>query len=548
MFNRKINLLFITLVFMLSISAVAAVDITNSTDDIETSDADEEPPSGISLNVSDKISISQDDYSLETMDLLMYYKNGSRYQVTLTQGDNPLQNATVIINVAGVDYARVTDSNGVASLAINLNPGNYSVSTRYNYELSYISLDSDIEILPTLSGGDVVKVFKNDTQYYASFLDRNGNPLANTEVSFNINGVFYTRKTNENGVARLNINLNSGEYILTAIHQNGLMCSNRITVLPSVSGSDVTKFYKSQTQYYAGFLDATGNPLANSDVTFNINGVFYTRTTNEYGLAKLNINLLPGLYVLTAINPINGEMTSNIVSVLPTMITSDVESDSFNCSFNVILINDDGSVASNKEMMICVDGEEYYATTSAYGIASLELNLSSGVHDVKSCDLSNGLEICNIINITAVEEIEEENETVVVHETLYYSIYGVSPDNKTIMAIGRPSAPGELSEYGYKFYVTVFERVCPYCGSSELYWSIFWAGDETTDYGVFPATGYKEGGSAEGHIFCANCDADWSIFGNEHVYDGTTLNVISESVLSSKAAAYMLKNGEMIYE
>ena len=107
------------------------------------------------------------------------------------------------------------------------------------------------------------------------------------------------------------------------------------------------------------------------------------------------------------------------------------------------------------------------------------------------------------------------------NETLFYSQYGVSPNNRTIMAIGRPSASGELSTYGYKFYMTEFERVCPYCGSTELYWGIFWAGNETSNYGLFPATGLKEeGGSAEGHIFCANCDADWSVFGNEHVYGG----------------------------
>ena len=547
MFNRKINLLLITLVFMLSISAVAAVDTTNFSDDIETSDADEEPPSGISLNESDIKSISQDDYSLETMDLSMYYKNGSRYEVTLTQDNNPLANASVIINIAGVNYTRVTDSNGVASLAINLNPGMYQISARYNYGLTYISLNSDIEVLPTLSGGDVVKIYKNDTQYYASFLDAHGNPLANSDVTFNINGVFYNRKTDENGIARLNINLNSGEYILTAIHQNGLMCSNRITVLPSLMGADLTKFYKSQSPYYASFLDASGNALVNTNVTFNINGVFYTRQTNEYGLAQLNINLLPGQYILTAINPVNNEMMSNIVSVLATMITSDVLSESENCSFNIILINDDGSVASNKNVSVTVDDIEYNVTTNNYGIGSLDLNLTNGVHKVKSTDLANGLELYNIINVTYVEEVIEENETE-VNETLYYSIYGVSPDNKTIMAIGRPSAPGELSEYGYTFYMTVFERVCPYCGSTELYWGIFWAGDETTNYGVFPATGNKEGGSAEGHIFCANCDADWSVFGNEHIYDGTTLTVLSEPVSVTKDIAYMLLNGEMIYD
>lgn len=542
MLNKKINLLFITLVFMLSISAVAAFDTTAINDDLEASDADEEPPSGAPLVVSDIKSVSQDDYSLETKDFSMYYKNGTRYEVTLTQGDSPVANASVIINIGGVNYTRTTDIGGKASIAINLIPGNYSVYTSYNYDLDTMILDSDIEVLSTISGDDIVKVYRNDTQYYATFLDNNGNPFANSEVTFNINGVFYNRKTNENGVAKLNINLNSGEYILTAIHQNGLMYSNTITVLPTISGSDVTKFYRNATQYYASFLDSTGNHLVHKEITFNINGVFYQRTTNANGVAKLNINLLPGSYILTAINPINGEMFSNMITVIPTMITSDVDSITKATCFDVILINGDGSLAAGREVEITVDGTSYNVPVNEQGVACLELNLTNGIHDVYSRDTSNNLTIHNVINVDVAEE-SDENATV-----LYYSQYGVSPDNKTIMAIGRPSASGELSEYGYKFYMTTFERVCPYCGSSELYWSIFWTGDETSNYGVFPATGNKEGGSAEGHIFCADCDADWSVFGNEHVYGGgNTLKIVSESALSSKAAAYMLKNGEMIY-
>ncbi len=553
MFNKKINLLFITLVFMLSISAVAAFDTTAAGDDIETSDADEEPPSGAPLYVSDIKSVSQDDFSLETKDLSMYYKNGTRYEVTVMQGDLPVENASVIINICGINYTRTTNIDGKASLAINLNPGNYSIYSLYDYGSNAIQLNSDIEVLPTISGNDIVKIYKNDTQYYAAFLDNHGNPLANSEVTFNINGVFYSRKTNESGVARLNINLLAGEYILTAIQENGFMYSNLITVLPSISGSDVVKFYKNGTQYYASFLDASGSPLANTSVSFNINGVFYDRTTDENGVARLNINLLPGSYILTAINPINGEMYSNLVTVIPTLITSDVHSDNKTTSFDVILINGDGSVGENRYVSITVGNESYEVMTNAYGMASLELTLDNGIHDVYTKDLDNGFEIYNIINVTAEEDInityEDIKSFLSSNETLYYSQYGVSPDNLTIMAIGRPSASGELSEYGYKFYMTVFERVCPYCGSNELYWGIFWTGDETSNYGVFPATGYKEGGSAEGHIFCADCDADWSVFGNEHVYGGgNTLTIISESVLSSKDAAYMLKNGEMIYE
>ena len=539
---------------MLSISAVAAHDTTAINDDLEMSEMDEEPPSGSTLIPSDIKSVSNDEYSLQTKDLSMYYKNGTRYEVTLTHEDIPVENADIIINIYGINYTRHTNENGVASIAINLNPGIYSVSTFYNYNSSSIVLDSDIEVLSTIEGDDLVKTYKNDTQYYASFLDNNGNPLANSEVTFNINGVFYTRKTNENGIAKLNINLHSGNYIITATHQNGLTYSNLITVLPSITGSDITKFYKNGTQYYATFFNSNGNALVKGTVTFNINGVFYQRTTDENGVAKLNINLNPGSYIITAENPINGELFSNVITVLPTIISSDMVSDSLTTEYDIILLNGDGSFAQNKEVEFIVDGVSYDVTTDEYGVATLEKDLKFGVHTVVSHDKQTGLYVANEINVTAInmdnfqyDVIYYDNESY-ENEILYYSQYGVSPDNKTIMAIGRPSASGELSTYGYKFYMTVFERVCPYCGSSELYWGIFWAGDETSNYGVFPATGNKEGGSAEGHIFCANCDADWSVFGNEHVYGGgTTLKVVSASVLTTKDVAYMLKNGEMIY-
>ena len=540
---------------MLSLSAVAAHDTVQISDDLEMSDAEEEPPSGSALIPSDIKSISNDDYSLQTKDLSMYYKNGTRYEVTLTHEDIPVENAQVIINVCGVNYTRHTNANGIASIGINLNPGIYSVSTLYNYNnLSSISLDSDIEVLSTISGDDIVKTYRNDTQYYASFLDNNGNPLANSEVTFNINGVFYTRKTNENGIAKLNINLNSGEYIITATHQNGLMYSNLITVLPSISGSDIVKFYKNGTQYYATFFNSAGKALIGADVSFNINGVFYERTTNEKGVAKLNINLNPGTYILTAINPVNGEMFSNLITVLPTIISSDMDSDSLITKYSVIFLNGDGSVAEDKEVEFILDGVSYDVTTDEYGVATIESDLNFGVHNIVSHDKETGLYVANVINVTAIRIDEIADEIIYYHdntssnETLFYSQYGVSPDNRTIMAIGRPSASGELSTYGYKFYMTEFERVCPYCGSTELYWGIFWAGDETSNYGLFPATGHKEGGSAEGHIFCANCDADWSVFGNEHVYGGgTKLKAVSTPSLTTKNVAYMLKNGEMIY-
>ena len=56
-----------------------------------------------------------------------------------------------------------------------------------------------------------------------------GNPYPNQSVTFNINGVFYIRITDINGIAKLNINLQAGKYIITTMF-NGLCESNTIEI------------------------------------------------------------------------------------------------------------------------------------------------------------------------------------------------------------------------------------------------------------------------------------------------------------------------------
>ena len=75
-------------------------------------------------------------------------------------------------------------------MAINLRPGTYNITTYFNG----INKTNKITVLSTIIADNLVKYYMNGTQFYAKFLDENGNPLANTNLTFNINGVFYTRK------------------------------------------------------------------------------------------------------------------------------------------------------------------------------------------------------------------------------------------------------------------------------------------------------------------------------------------------------------------
>ena len=624
MFGNKMKIFLITLCFMLSVSAVgAASDVGNVVsfdDDVETGDLDVDPPSGI--DDINNVTYSKSEDTREPViygeDLSMYYKNGSRYEVSIYQDGKIINSqnndSKVIFNVNGVNYTKEL-VNGKASIGINLNPGNYTITTFYHYTDGLATKTNNIEVLSTILANDVVKFFRNGTQYCAKFLDGCGSPLVNASVIFNINGVFYKKQTDDNGMAKLNINLRPGEYILTAMHPDALMYGSNITVLSTILANDVVKFFRNGTQYCAKFLDGCGSPLVNASVTFNINGVLYKKQTDYEGVARLNINLFPGKYILTAMHPdglmygynitvlstihgddivkffrngtqycakfldgcgsplvnasvifningvfykkqtddngmarlninlfpgeyiltaihLNGEEKANIIKVLTTISAEDISLVE-NKSGVFVLKTHDGA----RNVSITINGVEYIVQTDDGGVATLNVSLSKGNHAVLSKNLNSGEEIFNTIHVM-------EDPAFIK----YYSIYGVSPDGKYIMAIGRPSAAGELSKYGYTFYKSVFERICPCCRSDRLYWGIFWAGSETANWGVFPATGLKESGSAEGHIFCAKCDADFSVIdGKNHGGGSKNLIKVISTVSSSKDEAYILKNGQMPY-
>ncbi|MBR6024474.1 MAG: Ig-like domain-containing protein, partial [Methanobrevibacter sp.] len=118
-------------------------------------------------------------------------------------------------------------------------------------------------------------------------------------VKFNVHGRLYERTTNATGHAVLNINLEPEEYIITSYYKE---CreGNSIEVLPVLTASDLTMKYKDGSQFKAKLVDGQGKPYAGQKISFNINGVFYSRTTGSDGVAKLNINLQSGQYIITS--------------------------------------------------------------------------------------------------------------------------------------------------------------------------------------------------------------------------------------------------------
>ena len=141
--------------------------------------------------------------------------------------------------------------------------------------------------------------------------DSTGKAIANKPVQIGFNGVVYDRVTDDNGQAKLQINLKAaGVYTFAVAYlgddqYNGSFIVAKITVNKQKASLTVpAKSYKASAAtktLTATFKSAKGNPVAGKKVTFTVNGKTYSATTDAKGVATVKVSLnKKGTYSFTA--------------------------------------------------------------------------------------------------------------------------------------------------------------------------------------------------------------------------------------------------------
>ncbi|MDO5832063.1 MAG: hypothetical protein Q4Q14_04410, partial [Methanobrevibacter sp.] len=348
-------------------------------------------------NYSSAVNFITVNTTIITKDLTKVYGNNTQFKAHFINSKGAkLTNTNIHFTINNVNYTYATDSNGDVKLNADWLPGlyNLTISNPVTHERSFYR----ITILPPILSSNLVKYYRNGSQFKVKLLGLDGRPLgANKVVSFTIHGVTYTNVTDSEGCALLEINLYPGEYPITTTY-NSYICQNTVTVLsPYGEIGDLVKYCRNETQFKVLILGPTGSHAgANENVQFTINGVTYANITDYQGYAMLTINLKPGVYNITT--KYNGYKRYNTVTVLSRIITSNMTMKYHDGSyFSAIILDGHGNPFPNQNVTFKVNNVNYVYTTDNYGIARITINLAKGTYTMKTT--YDGISVTNTVKV-----------------------------------------------------------------------------------------------------------------------------------------------------
>ena len=307
--KNKAFVLFAALILFLIIGTASAVNETDVTtiQDFDSNDVISEDITNDNVlkESSVKTTIKSDDTNIV---------KGKEFSVKLTDSNStPIANQNVQFTLNKVVSKAKTDSNGVAKLKINLNPGTYTVKYSFSATDGYKACSNSTKIFVITTSTTKMQA-SNYVGYigvenkYTLILTAGNTPLANKIVTFKFDGETFTRKTNDNGRALFRFNKPVGTYKLTIFYpgeKNIKNCSAtvKITVkkgMPtSVTGISSLDFKSKKAGYFkVKVLDKRKNPVASQKVVFKFHGKRFVKKTNAKGIASVKIKLNAGTYKL----------------------------------------------------------------------------------------------------------------------------------------------------------------------------------------------------------------------------------------------------------
>ena len=301
--NKKILIIILVALVLLTLNFASAQDIDNSTDVVEMTESEEvQTATNESVLEASTVNTHFNVESTTEFDVI-----GDYFKVKLTDSNNQvLKNTKVTFTVNGKTYNKNTDSSGIASLQIRLNDGTYNIVSKFAGNSNYkstslttkITVDNTREVGSGLSNSEIQSIIDN--------AKANNVILFKGSTYSNINLVItkcLTLQSNVNTVLKSSsgpvITIKGKSASLTTVKGFDIQSGGDGIV---ISNADYVKITKNDIAGKGNGIVATGTVylnITNNDISKNSkSGIVLGDTTSTYIFNnKINSNGVDGIDV-----------------------------------------------------------------------------------------------------------------------------------------------------------------------------------------------------------------------------------------------------------
>ena len=330
------------------------------------------------------------------------YGSVEYFTATFWKDNARLANTNVKFTVVGKTYTVKTDSQGVGKLAINLNPGKYTIKlyNPYSKETTSNTITVNKDSSKITGAKNTYILTKTKYPYSITLKSGQGDAIKDAKIYFRYNSKQVTATTDANGKATITIPaLSKGTYTLS-YQYNGNKKYNPLSGSKKLYVQDSTTTLKSSTlkmQYNDGSkfsvraTDSKGKALTNKNIKFTLNGKTTTATTNSNGVAELAVgDLKPNTYTVMfsysseGLSDYNVQTNSIVISKQTVSLTAEDLVMKYNdgSSFKVNVKNKTGANLKNINVVLTLNGKTSTVTTDANGDAKLAISENIGYYTV----------------------------------------------------------------------------------------------------------------------------------------------------------------------
>jgi parallel beta-helix repeat protein len=311
--------------------------------------------------------------------------------------DNVLSGSRIAILLGGEYYNVTVGQNVYKPDKLPFPPTfeNYIVQAEYRYEgaSKVIGTYRDSQAV-NLTANDITVGYKTGT-FEITLKDSTGKPIANKAGTITINGVDTAIKTNDNGIASIDLALPPGTYE-AAVHTVSdyyNKAGNKVATITvtddrtatALSAPDKTVYLQAiekGASYQVTLKDANGKSIVNKDILIKFNGQSLKAKTNDKGIATVTLKATKTGSLKAEIKYAGDEIYKASSAGATIKITQEAskitaKKATFKAKktkkLTATLKSKSGKAISKAKLTLKVKGKTYKATTNSKGKATFKI-------------------------------------------------------------------------------------------------------------------------------------------------------------------------------